>query len=89
MVVGERKRRRIAVVLGCGRGHARAVLVMRCYGKSGEVADPGDRSAIGSALVCAVWHHSLGLLITLQLRALAGPSVGGHFLAASRYPILR
>ena len=30
-----------------------------------------------------VWHYGLGLLITLQLRALAGPSVGGHFLAGS------
>ena len=30
-----------------------------------------------------MWHYGLGLLITLQLRALAGPSVGGHFLAGT------
>ena len=39
MVVGEGKRRRITVLGGFGGadGGARAVLVMRGYGKSGEV----------------------------------------------------
>ena len=49
-------------------------------GNLGRVADRGPQCV---GISTGVWHHGLGLLITLQLRALAGPSVGGHFLAGT------
>ena len=80
MVVGEGKRRRITVLGGFGGadGGARAVLVMRGYGKSGG---GGWRESKGAVLGWSRGYAlSFGFLgVTSQTQKFYVPSVAGHF----------